>query len=196
MSSNISDDPYYPTVGERLTLTHNHALLSIETEIIEFKHCELAVCRAKITTPKGIYTASGVASVEKDADLRTSLLEIAETRAIARGLRFSGAYVDNVGKEELGKKPASLHHTSLACPQSQSTDTSLTHLPLTSPSIPSHPISDGQKRAIERLAQEHGWNVIEAVRRILCRRDLDTLTSLTSQQASTIIQRMRSVLVA
>jgi hypothetical protein len=56
-------------------------------------------------------------------------------------------------------------------------------------------ISSGQKRAIERMAKEHGWNIVEAVRRILGN-SIEVLDDLNKQEASTVIQRMRSVLNA
>ena len=167
-----SSESNYPTVGERLGIQHNdHHQISIETEIIEFRHLELAICRSRVTTTKGIFTGSGVASQEKDADMVTSLLEIAETRAVSRALRFSGALVEYTGREEMPK-------------------------PTSYKPIPSGSISNGQKKAIEDMAKDKGWNVIQAVRRILGNNSIEELDHLNKQEASAVIQRMRSALVA
>ena len=165
----------YPTVGDRLNLQHEtYNQISIQTEVVEYKHLELAICRATVSTSKGSFNGSGVASLEKDQDMITSLLEIAETRAVSRALRFSGALVDRTGREELPKQPN------------------------LGPSIPisSVKISNGQKRYIERMAKDKGWNIIEAIRRILSNNKIEAIENLNREEASTVIQRMKSVLVA
>jgi hypothetical protein len=168
-------EDHYPTVGERLNLQHQeYNQITINTEIIEYHHLELAICRATITTPKGSFNGSGVASLEKDADMMTSLLEIAETRAVSRALRFSGALVEYTGREEIPKPTKSAPN----------------------PPISSGTISNGQKRAIERMAKDKGWDIIQAVRRILANNSIEALDHLNKQDASTVIQRMRSALVA
>jgi len=164
----------YPTIGDRLTF-HHEALreISINTEIIEYKHLELAICRATIKTPKGTFTGSGVSSKDKDPDYIQSLLEVAETRAVSRALRFSGACVDKTGREEIAKATQSAPSYSSA-----------------------KPITNGQKRLIERIAKEHNWDLNKAVGRILGSKSIETLNDLNNQEASTVIQRMKAVLVA
>lgn len=90
------------TVGGRLRLAHEgNERLNISTEIIDFELGVRAVVRAEIATTKGTFTATGTATGERDAKLKDALLEVAETRAVARGLRYAG-YGFEVGIEEMG----------------------------------------------------------------------------------------------
>lgn len=169
-----TEDQDFPTVGDRLKLQHqDNNQLSIQTEIVEFKHLELAIVRAEVKTSKGLFTGSGVASKDKDPDYIHSLLEVAETRAVSRALRFSGACVERTGREEIPKQSKSAPN-----------------IPLSSGNI-----SNGQKKAIERMAKEHGWNIIEAIKRILGT-NIEVLEDLDKRQASVVIQRMRAVIKA
>lgn len=92
----------YPTIADRLTEAHKlHPEISISTEIVSFEHQSLAVTRATVTTSKGTFSASGVASEDKDPERLDSLLEISETRAVSRALRLSGCCVEKTGAEEI-----------------------------------------------------------------------------------------------
>lgn len=91
----------YPVVGGRLRLAHeDNKALSIETSIIEYKP-ENAVIQAKVTTEQGTFSGLGNASVKRDKILSNAILELAETRAIARALRFAGYGVEYTGFEEM-----------------------------------------------------------------------------------------------
>lgn len=91
----------YPVVGGRLRLAHEeNKALSIETNIISQDN-EKIVIQAKITTEKGIYSGIGNASIIRDAKLKNAIIELAETRAIARALRFAGYGVEYTGYEEM-----------------------------------------------------------------------------------------------
>jgi hypothetical protein len=92
----------YPVVGGRLRLAHdeNEKSLSIETTVIKYED-GIAVIQAKVTTEKGIYNGLGNATVQRDARLKMAILELAETRAIARALRFAGYGVEYTGFEEV-----------------------------------------------------------------------------------------------
>ena len=65
----------------------------------------LAVVRAITTTEKGIYNGTGTASAKRDARLADSLLELAETRAIARSLRWASYGLEMTGAEEMSHVP-------------------------------------------------------------------------------------------
>jgi hypothetical protein len=69
-------------------------LLSIQTEIIKLDNY-FAVVKAAVKTQKGKFNGTGTASVQKDAKLADSLVELAETGAIARDLRFGGVGVES-----------------------------------------------------------------------------------------------------
>lgn len=91
----------FPVVGGRLRLAHEeNKSLSIETEVISFD-LELAVVQALVKTEKGQYNGLGNASVKRDKVLANAILELAETRAIARALRFAGYGVEYTGFEEV-----------------------------------------------------------------------------------------------
>jgi hypothetical protein len=91
----------FPRVGGRLRLAHDsNGKLSIQTEVVQFDD-SLAVVKATVSTDKGSFCGFGTASAQRDQRLADSLLELAETRSIARSLRFSGYGVEYAGAEEV-----------------------------------------------------------------------------------------------
>ncbi|MGE5633292.1 MAG: hypothetical protein ACM3TR_19695 [Caulobacteraceae bacterium] len=92
----------YPVVGGRLRLAHNeNKTLSIETNVISYNE-DSTVVQALVKTEKGTFNGLGNASVKRDRVLSNAILELAETRAIARALRFAGYGVEYTGYEEVG----------------------------------------------------------------------------------------------
>ncbi len=109
----------FPRVGGRLRLAHDgNGKLSIQTEVVQFDD-SLAVVRATVTTEKGSFCGFGTASAQRDQRLADSLLELAETRSIARSLRFSGYGVEYTGAEEVSHV---IPETEPAGPQNESKD--------------------------------------------------------------------------
>ncbi|MCQ1529876.1 hypothetical protein [Lutispora saccharofermentans] len=91
----------FPVVGGRLRLAHeDNANLSIETKVISYD-TEVAIIHAMVKTEKGVFNGLGNASVKRDRVLSNAILELAETRAIARALRFAGYGVEYTGFEEV-----------------------------------------------------------------------------------------------
>ena len=91
----------FPKIGGRLRLAHEaNAALSIETEIFRYDG-NLAVVIAVTKTTKGSFRGIGMASVERDQKLAHAILELAETRAIARSLRFAGYGLEYCSAEEM-----------------------------------------------------------------------------------------------
>ena len=91
----------HPKIGGRLRLAHEqNQQISITTEIIRYDE-SVAVVKAVTTTMKGSFSGIGMASLERDQTIAPAILELAETRAIARSLRWSGYGVDLCGVEEL-----------------------------------------------------------------------------------------------
>ena len=91
----------YPKVGGRLRIAHEqNDSISITTEVIQYDG-KVAVVKALCTTDKGSYSGIGMASVDRDSKLADSILELAETRSIARSLRFSGVGVEFCSAEEI-----------------------------------------------------------------------------------------------
>ncbi|MBW1861332.1 MAG: hypothetical protein JRJ02_03030 [Deltaproteobacteria bacterium] len=91
----------FPKVGGRLRLAHEeNEQLSISTTIIKFNE-NIAVVMAVTSTMKGSFPGYGMASVERDKTIAPAILELAETRAIARSLRFAGYGVEYCSAEEI-----------------------------------------------------------------------------------------------
>ena len=98
--SMIRGNPY-PKIAGRLRLVHEqNETLSITTDIVRYDD-NIAVVRAECTTVKGIFCGLGMASLERDRKIAPAILELAETRAIARSLRFSGYGVEFCSAEEV-----------------------------------------------------------------------------------------------
>lgn len=91
----------FPKIGGRLRLAHeDNEALSIETEIIRYDE-RIAVVLATCTTKRGKFKGIGMASVERDEKIAHAILELAETRAIARSLRFAGYGTEYCSAEEM-----------------------------------------------------------------------------------------------
>jgi len=117
----------FPKVGGRLRLAHEvNGSLDINTDIVQYDG-KLAVVRAAITSDKGSFSGIGMASVERDAKIAPAILELAETRAIARCLRFAGFGVEYCSAEEVShleaetpvQPPENHHHQSQERPSYQ-----------------------------------------------------------------------------
>lgn len=93
----------YPVVGGRLRLAHDeNKLLSIDTNVLYYND-DSTVVHAHVKTEKGTFAGLGNASAKRDKVLANAILELAETRAIARALRFAGYGVEFTGFEEVSQ---------------------------------------------------------------------------------------------
>jgi len=91
----------YPKVGGRLRLAHEaNDAINIETEIYRYDE-NLAVVIATVKTMSGQFTGIGMSSLERDKKIAPAILELAETRGIARALRFAGYGVEYCSAEEI-----------------------------------------------------------------------------------------------
>lgn len=91
----------FPVVGGRLRILHeNNDKIGIQTEIVRLDN-DFVVVRAAVEGQRGKFNGTGTASAQRDARLADSLVELAETRAIARALRFGGIGVEYTGAEEV-----------------------------------------------------------------------------------------------
>jgi len=96
----------YPKIGGRLRIAHEqNAQLSITIKVFSYDG-QVAVVVATTTTDKGSYNGVGMASVERDKKIAPAILELAESRAIARSLRFCGIGVEYSGAEEVSHLPS------------------------------------------------------------------------------------------
>ena len=173
----------YPVVGGRLRVAHeNNDKMSITTELIQFESMKYAVVKSCVANEKGKFTGYGVASASKDSRLVDSLLELAETRAVARSLRFSGCGVEFTGSEELPSAPLNGNTERIR------------EIPLLS--TVQDLISNEQIYSITRIAESNKWDVIEVLKRILKRPSIRSIDEVTSKQASLVISRMKEALAA
>jgi hypothetical protein len=163
----------YPVVGGRLRVAHeDNDEIGISTELVSFEPCVQAIVKATVATHKGQFMAHGAATVSRDEHLSESLLELAETRAIARALRFCGYGVEFTGSEEVGDRP-------LRPLKPQSTDDN------------GDPASKPQIHAIEKIASSKHWNALECCRRILRGPELKSVDELSKDKARVVIDRMK-----
>ncbi len=180
----------YPVVGGRLRIAHeDNDNLSIITDLVQFEPMSHASVRATITTIKGTYSAYGVASVQKDERLVDSLLELAETRAIARALRFSGYGVEYTGVEEIPENQSQpFGQRSQEVPPSQKRESRQWPEDKTQEFVPA---TRPQIHAIEKIATLKRWNAVECCRRILHESNISSIEELSKDQASEVIGRMK-----
>lgn len=91
----------FPKAGGRLRIAHEqNGKLTISTEIVQYDG-QVAVVKAISSTDKGTFTGIGMSSIDRDQKIAPAILEMAETRAIARSLRFAGIGVEYCGAEEI-----------------------------------------------------------------------------------------------
>ena len=91
----------FPIIGGRLRIIHElNSRLSITTEIVRLES-DFAVVKATMESEKGKFCGTGTASAQRDARLADALVELAETRAIARSLRFGGIGCEYTSAEEV-----------------------------------------------------------------------------------------------
>src|SRR5208337_1704623 len=67
---------------------------------------DFVVVKAAVESQRGKFNGTGTASGQRDAKLADALVELAETRAVARALRFGGIDVEYTGAEEVTHVPA------------------------------------------------------------------------------------------
>ncbi len=91
----------FPVVGGRLRLAHEeNEKLNLQTDLVSWDG-QYAVFKCRAVTAKGEYVGYGTANNQRDARLAESLIELAETRSIARALRFAGYGMEFTSAEEV-----------------------------------------------------------------------------------------------
>jgi hypothetical protein len=91
----------FPVVGGRLRLAHEeNQSLNVQTEMVSWDG-QFAIFKCCAGTTKGQFVGYGTANSQRDAKLADSLVELAETRAIARALRFAGFGLEFTSAEEV-----------------------------------------------------------------------------------------------
>ena len=96
----------FPIIGGRLRLAHEqNESLSLQTKLISWDG-QYAVFKCRAVTGKGKFVGYGTSNSQRDTRLAESLVELAETRSIARALRFAGFGLEFTGAEEVSHVPA------------------------------------------------------------------------------------------
>jgi hypothetical protein len=91
----------FPIVGGRLRLAHEeNQSLDLQTEMVNWDG-QFAIFKCCAVTNKGQFVGYGTANSQRDAKLAESLIELAETRSVARALRFAGFGLEFTGAEEV-----------------------------------------------------------------------------------------------
>ena len=91
----------FPVVGGRLRLAHEeNQNLNLQTEMVSWDG-QHALFKCSAVTTKGQFVGYGTANAQRDARLAESLIELAETRSVARALRFAGFGLEFTGAEEV-----------------------------------------------------------------------------------------------
>ena len=184
----------FPVVGGRLRLAHEgNERLSIQTDMVSMD-TDLVVAKATVETEKGRYSGTGTASVQRDARLADSLVELAETRAIARALRFGGFGVEYCGAVEV-------NHVADGSDAAQSSNKETRPVfndnngEGKAESKPQHcgigRATQAQCRALHALTKRAGYSE-EDIDRILAPLDAATFQELTRDAASQLITALQS----
>jgi hypothetical protein len=91
----------FPVVGGRLRLAHEqNDKINLKTKLVAWDG-QYAVFKCCAVTGKGRVVGYGTANNQRDSRLAESLVELAETRSIARALRFAGFGLEFTGAEEV-----------------------------------------------------------------------------------------------
>jgi hypothetical protein len=98
----------FPVVGGRLRLFHldladdkdKDVAGGIHIDVVKYED-DVAVVKARVAVFGNAFTGIGMASKSRDSFIFPAILELAETRAIARALRFAGYGVEYTGAEEM-----------------------------------------------------------------------------------------------
>jgi hypothetical protein len=199
-------ESYFPRVGGRLRLAHEqNDQLGIQTDVIRFDE-NLAVVKATVATTKGSFCGFGTASAQRDARLADSLLELAETRSIARALRFSGYGVEYTGAEEVShvipdQEPAPVR-TENKGPRAVSEAAERQDIPETKPAVRPKPSENGsckatqaQCRALYALTKKARYTD-EDIESMLRPLNASTFQDLTRESASQLIGYLQTEVAA
>ena len=179
----------FPVVGGRLRLAHEeNDNLSLATEMVSWDG-QYAVFRCSAETQKGRFVGYGTANAQRDTRLAESLIELAETRSIARALRFAGYGVEFTGLEEV------LHVTdqpeikpgNADRPEGKTENVSRSNSPVTGNGGP----TQAQIRALHALTKKARYGE-EDLQNLLAPMSAATFQDLTKESASRLISYLQT----
>lgn len=182
----------FPVIGGRLRIVHElqRDKLSLVTQLVDYQMDSHAIVRAEVTTGTGVFTATGTSTAARDPKLADSLIELAETRAVARALRFAGVGVEMVGLEELGAGPVLDGEPPRQELRSVPGRTNGgIHVGGNGNGARGTPCTTAQRRALVALARQLGKDLDDVVATVYPGCDAD---HLTLPQASALIDKMKA----
>ena len=92
----------FPVVGGRLRLAHEeNDSLSLQTEMVNWDGQYAVFKCCAVTSQRAVHRLRHRQQLKEMPSLQTSLVELAETRSIARALRFAGFGLEFTGAEEV-----------------------------------------------------------------------------------------------
>lgn len=189
----------FPIIGGRLRILHeSNDKLCIQTEIVKLDS-DFVVVKAAVEGEKGKFNGTGTASGQRDARLADSLVELAETRAIARALRFGGIGVEYTGAEEVS-------HVTAGEPESQQTPNKEPERVFRGDKVESKPeakpvgngsgtVTQAQCRALWALTKKARYTD-EDVESMLRPLNAATFQDLAREDASRLIQSLQTEVAA
>lgn len=167
----------YVLLAGLLKLAHDNGLQRVQSKVLQFPHAEnaqTAVVQVQVVTQTGCFSATGDASPESvSPKMVPHLIRLAETRALARALRWANN-IALTALEELGYE-APVSHS-----EPESND----------PKLPQRPITKAQCQAVQRLARYLGWSEQNLSHEVYARFET-ALNALDRSQASLLIQELQ-----
>jgi hypothetical protein len=184
----------FPIVGGRLRLAHEeNSKLSLQSELVSWDG-NYAVFKCVATTDKGQFVGYGTANSQRDARLAESLLELSETRSIARALRFAGYGLEYTGAEEVSHVASTepeREQTSNKEPERMFPEDNGEHKPgAKAAAIGKGPVTSAQVRALWALTKKARYTEedIEALLRPLSATTFQELSRESASQLITYLQ--------
>lgn len=201
----------FPVVGGRLRILHeNNDHLGIQTEIIRLDN-DFVVVKAAVESQRGKFNGTGTASSQRDAKLADSLVELAETRAIARALRFGGIGVEYTGAEEVShvaaaeseKEQSGSKAPAHVFPEGNGTGEREAKAPNGAPAEPASKeksgangtVTQAQCRALYALTKRANYHEAD-IGEMLARFDVSRFEELTRESASQLIGNLQTQVAA
>jgi hypothetical protein len=200
----------FPVVGGRLRLAHEeNQNLNLQTEMVSWDG-QYAIFKCSAVTSKGQFVGYGTANSQRDARLAESLIELAETRSVARALRFAGFGLEFTGAEEVSHVSAETEQTSNKKPEkvfdhgngNSKTGTKVANDAIDRPNNGSKPQSCGngkatsaQCRALFALTKRAQYSD-EDIASLLGPLNASSFQELSRQDASSLIQTLQIEIAA
>ncbi len=186
----------FPVVGGRLRLAHEeNEALSLQTEMVSWDG-QYAIFRCCAVTGKGQFQGYGTANSQRDARLAESLIELAETRSIARALRFAGYGLEYTGAEEVSHVGNSeSERASHKDRESGASGGNGDSKPDTKPHVGNGSATTAQVRALYALTKKAQYSP-EDLERLLTPLQANRFEELTRESASQMITYLQTEVAA